>query len=181
MGGSGGSGEFSRGGEMVKQVLLDTNIYGVMVIDFSLDLIKERLSHKKDLIIFGSKVIRKELRATPTKIKMEGSNLRIDMLTLYDELTQQRTIDITSEMEELAGQYYLSYAKLGGSEKRESIWSDFLIVATATLKQMDIVISNDENTMKSKEAKSGYELVNEIRKLRNPQFLNYEQFKELLR
>jgi len=170
-----------RMAEKVKQVLLDTNIYGAMVIDFSLDQFKQKLLEHTEVVIFGSRLIRNELRATPKKIKMGGSNLRIDLLSLYDELTKQRTIEVTSEMETLADQYYLSYVKFGGFVRRDDILADFLIVAMASLKQMDIVVSNDENTMKSKEALQGYELVNAIKVLRNPSFLNYKQFKELFR
>ena len=167
-------------GTRMKRLLLDTNIYGEMIVDENLDKIKEGLK-QGSLIIFGSKIIRKELRATPKKIKVSGSNLRIDLLSLYDLITAERTLDVEKETENLADDYYLAYRTFGGAQGKEEMATDFLIVASATLKEMDIVVSNDESTMKSKDAFSAYQLVNSIKKLRNPNFIDYNQFKGLLR
>jgi len=58
--------------------------------------------------------------------------------------------------------------------------NDLLIVATAAIKQMDIVVSNDEATMQSEQALRTYNLVNAIRQLKNPQFIDYKEFKKLM-
>ncbi len=165
----------------MKRLLLDTNIYGEMVVDNHLNLLKEKLKQDNSLIIFGSSLIRKELRATPKKIKLEGSNLRIDLLSLYDELVKERNLNIDPRTQDLAQQYYYLYHTLGGSKGKDEMANDLLIVACASLKEMDIVVSEDESTLKAEHALQAYTIVNTIRKLRNPNFISYEEFKHLLR
>ena len=80
---------------MMQNLLADTNIYGEMVIDIDIEKLKQALSENHDLIIFGSPIVRKELRSTPKKIKIGGSNLRIDLLSLYDLITKERNLEIT--------------------------------------------------------------------------------------
>lgn len=164
----------------MKCIILDTNIYGEMIVDANLNIIKEGLK-QSSFIIFGSKIIREELRATPRKIKVGGSNLRIDLLSLYDLITAERTLEIEKETEILADNYYTAYKKFGGAQGKKEMAPDFLIVASATLKGMDIVVSNDDSTMKSKDAHPAYQLVNSIKNLRNPKFIDYTEFKRLLR
>ena len=166
---------------MMQNLLADTNIYGEMVIDIDIEKLKQALSKNQDLIIFGSPIVRKELRSTPKKIKIGGSNLRIDLLSLYDLITKERNLEITSETEEMANYYFSAYLNFGGSQSMDEMIHDFLIVASASLKNMDIVVSNDESTLKSDHSLKAYALVNSIKKLRNPKFINYQQFKELLR
>jgi hypothetical protein len=164
----------------MKRLLLDTNIYGEMVVDSELDVIKVSLLNHPSLIVFGSKIIRTELRATPKKIKIMGSNLRIDLLSLYDDVVKERVLDITPAMEALASDYYLLYKEVGGGDGKKEMYNDFLLVASASLKEMDIVISNDESTLKSNCALKAYYLVNTLKKIRVPQFINYKEFKALL-
>ncbi len=166
----------------MKRLLLDANIYGEMIVDDHLNLIKEKLKQKSNsFVIFGITLIRKELRATPRKIKAGGGNLRIYLLSLYDELVKQKNLGITSETLTLAEQYYLLYRELGGSKGKDEMTNDLLIVACAALKEMDIVVSEDESTLKSEHALQAYAFVNIIRKLRNPHLISYEEFKNLLR
>ena len=120
----------------MKRLLLDTNIYGEMVIDSHVDLIKEKISQNHSFVIFGSSLIRKELRATPKKIKLMRSNLRIDLLSLYDELVKERSLKIDFKTQELAQQYYLLYHTLGGAKGKDEMNNDLLIVACAALKEM---------------------------------------------
>ena len=166
----------------MKRLLLDTNIYGEMIVDDHLDFIKEKLKQSGDsFAIFGISLIRKELRATPRKIKVSGVNLRIYLLSLYDELVKQKSLVINSETLALAGQYYLLYRELGGSKGKDEMANDLLIVACAALKEMDIVVSEDESTLKSEHALQAYAFVNIIRKLRNPHLISHEDFKKLLK
>jgi hypothetical protein len=165
----------------MQNLLLDTNIYGEMLVDLELDKVKERISKNKSLLVlFGLIIIRKELRATSKKVKVEGSNLRIDLLNLYDSITGRRTLEITEEMESLASNYFHAYQKFGGAKGHSEMFNDLLIVAGASIKNMDIVVSNDDASMKSEHAISAYELVNSISKLRIPKFISYEEFKGLL-
>lgn len=165
----------------MKRLLLDTNIYGEMVVDRALEKIREGIVNNNSLIIFGSNVVRSELRATPKKIKVEGSNLRIDLLNLYDYIVCERVVNITQDAEELAQHYYETYRKLGGAKGKSELKNDFLIVASASFKSMDIVVSDDEASMKAEHSLQAYSLVNSVKKLSNPNFINYKKFKELLR
>ncbi len=166
----------------MKRLLLDTNIYGEMIVDDHLNLIKEKLKQRgESFVIFGISLIRRELRATPRKIKAGGGNLRIYLLSLYDELVKQKNLEVTLETLALAEQYYLLYRELGGSKGKDEMTNDLLIVACAALKEMDIVVSEDESTLKSEHALQAYGFVNVIRKLRNPHLISYQEFKHLLR
>ena|SRR3989344_8562648 len=164
----------------MKRLLLDTNIYGELVVDADINKLHDSLVSPKNIVIFGVKIIRQELRATPKKIKVDGSNLRIDMLNLYDFLVKERTINLNKEIESLAQSYYATYREFGGSWGFKEMQNDLLIVATAAIKQMDIVVSNDEATMQSEQALRTYNLVNAIRQLKNPQFIDYKEFKKLM-
>jgi len=99
----------------MKRLLLDTNIYGELVVDADINKLHDLLVSPKNVVIFGVKIIRLELRATPKKIKVEGSNLRIDLLNLYDSLVKERTINLNKEIESLAQNYYSTYREFGGS------------------------------------------------------------------
>ncbi len=163
----------------MKRVLLDTNIYGNMLIDSDIDKIKEGVGTSY-LVIYGLRVIRNELRATPRKIKVKGSNLRIDLLGLYDELVKGHSLETHSDTEVLARHYYRLYQELGGHHGLNEVLADFLIVAEASVHSLDIVVSEDEATMKHPLALKAYTLVNSIKNLRNPDFLSYAEFKTAL-
>lgn len=165
----------------MKRYLLDTNIYGEMVIDKNVDEVAQKLLHDISLVIFGCRIIRNELRATPKKIKLGNSNLRIDLLCLYDAIVKNRELDVNESVERLAEDYYLTYQKLGGSKSKRELEIDFLIVALASLKSMDIVVSDDDSSMKSELSIKSYSMVNTVKELRTPNFIDYFKFKELLR
>ena len=69
---------------MLKRIIFDTNIYGKIIEDGIQEKLKERLDVlKEELIIYGMRTIRNELRDT-AKIKYyDGYNLRIILLQLY--------------------------------------------------------------------------------------------------
>lgn len=165
----------------MKNLLADTNIYGELVIDVQLGQIKDNLEKQSSVMIFGSPIVRTELRATPKKIKVSGRNLRIDLLSLYDILTHNRVLPVTNETEKIADSYYEAYRKLGGAKGKKELWNDFLLVASASLKNMNIVVSEDEATMQAEYSLQAYALINSARKLASPQFINYKQLKELIR
>ena len=165
----------------MRSLLLDTNIYGEMVADIELDSVKKGIVEHPSLIIFGSSLVREELRATPKKIHLEIGNLRIRLLGLYDLLTKERVLSVGNEAQELADHYYLAYKEFDGALGKGAMNNDFLLVSSACLKGLDIVVSNDESSMKSAAAMRAYYLVNSMKKLLPPSFLNYEEFKKLLR
>lgn len=162
----------------MKRVILDTNIYGKMVLDEELDEIKEAVKIK--VIVYGSEVIRKEIRRAPRWTVKYPKNLRMDLLRLYDSLVKHN-IAITPEILRLAENYYLTYSELGGRLAKSDILTDLIIVACASIQGLDIVVSNDKDTMLNKDFQKIYSLVNKLARKRNPSFLNYVEFKISLR
>lgn len=162
----------------MKRILLDTNIYGLIVIDEDRDKIRDSIEKKRVLVVYGLPLIRRELRDTPKNLRVGGNNLRSDLLGLYDEVTKNHTLKFINESEKLSSYYFNAYKEIGGYASKSEIEKDFIIVACASLNDLDIVISNDNKTMLSEKALKSYRIVNQIKKVRLPRFLNYEEFKK---
>jgi hypothetical protein len=105
----------------------------------------------------------------------------MDALSFYDDFVRDRSVVITAPILRLAGNYYWTYRELGGSKPWRAICNDFVIVAAASDKLLDIVVSQDEATMRSDTALKAYEIANNLLRLRMPKFIAYEKFKEMLR
>ena len=71
----------------MKRAILDTNIYGKIIEKMDIDFVLDNLQ-KSSIIIYGSDVIRKELRDTPKEKIMITENkkikIRLLLLTVYD-------------------------------------------------------------------------------------------------
>lgn|SRR3989338_5091127 len=161
----------------MKRILLDTSVYGEMVIDADIDAIKGSIT--KSVAVYGCRLVRNQLRAT-SKSKFVGDHgLRISLLNLYDGIAK-REYEITNEMKQMAEFYYKAYREFGGSKGLEFIIEDFIIVACAAVHNIDIVVSEDEKSMLTENAIRAYKLVNELLKKRTPEFIGYEEFKQLL-
>ena len=161
----------------MKRFLLDTNIYGELILDSDFVKIKTEIAEKA--VIHGFKVIRDELRDVPKKIKLNRNNLRIGLLHIYDELIS-KSYPLTAEIGKLSNDYYKIYRKLGGSKEQGKIIDDFLIVACAAIHQIDIVVSEDNKSMLVENALKAYDLVNALKKKRTPKFIGYLEFKRWL-
>ncbi|MDD5163098.1 MAG: hypothetical protein PHD95_02705 [Candidatus ainarchaeum sp.] len=152
------------------RTMLDTNTYEILYKkEFS------KILHKiesGELIVYGCGVIRNELREIPKSVTVDGKNYRGLLLSIYDQLTKDHTYPVESLAETLAEEYWKSYS--GGVAKRK-IFPDFLIVAVATLHRLDIVVSEDDKTMKSKLAMQAYEKVNAKNCLETPKFISIEE------
>ena len=164
----------------MKRELLDSNIYGKIVEKMEMDFVLNNLP-KSNIIVYGSDVIRKELRDTPKEKIMITENkktkIRILLLNIYDFIVKNHQLKTTEAVKKLADTYYVAYKKFNGHKPKEHIINDFLIVSTATLNKLDVVYSEDNKTMLGREAVKSYELVNSIKKLRTPKFKSYEEFK----
>ncbi len=165
----------------MKRVILDTNIYGMIVIDEDREKVRETIQMSNSVIVYGISLIRKELRDTPKNIRAGGIKLRNDLLSIYDDITKERTLKITPNAESLADAYYDVYKEMGGFASKNEIIKDLIIVACASLNSLDIVVSNDNKTMLSELALKSYKIVNPIKKIENPRFLDYEKFKREFR
>ncbi|MBU0628850.1 MAG: hypothetical protein KKC75_06685 [Nanoarchaeota archaeon] len=160
----------------MKRIILDTNIYGELVIDIDVEKIINNIG-VEDNVIYGMKIIRKELRDTP-KDKIYGAKkMRIIVLSAYDQIIRDHELSTTNQTKNLAEEYFLTYQNLGGSKGRGEMENDLLIVAAAALNNLDIVISDDCPSICSDKALQSYKIINALKRLRTPNFVRYLEFK----
>jgi len=169
-------------GTKMRRLLLDTNIYGLLIADEQLFRLKEEYNKKRaEYPVYALSLIRKELRATSKDKTLLNHNLRIALLSLYDEFVGSHQLIINeNELMPIAKQYFQMYQELGGGFGREELWNDFMIVAGAAKKDLDIVVSHDKATMLSELSLKTYEMVNKSLNLKNPEFYDYLDFRDLL-
>lgn len=168
----------------MKRVMLDTNIYE-NILKYLDDAYLKKLVERKHLIIYGNAIIRKELReiSVPKKVTINKRlrSLRIVLLNLYDILTGNHTYEISQEMLSLAEKYFVAYRASGGIKSKKEILNDFIIVASATIHDIDIVVSEDNKTILAEEALAAYKLVNTLDLKRTPKFIGFKEFTKELR
>ncbi len=164
----------------MNKILLDTSVYGELILDVkSLEKI-EKLMNNKKILIYGNKVIRDELRSVSSMSKLGKFSKRIILLNLYDKLVSGHEIKIGDLTNLLAKKYYEEYRKSGGKEALEIIENDFVIIASASIKELDIVVSYDTKTMLSGFSIKAYTKINLENGLRNPAFIAFEEYKKRL-
>ena len=147
------------------RIILDTNTYEFIKQKYLPHVL--HLLKSKKIVIYGCKTVREELRNIPKSDKIDGKSRRNILLSLYDELVKDHDYFVGKIVEILAEEYWKAYA--GGIPKRK-IFPDFLIVAVASMHNLDIVVSEDESSMKSNPALQAYRKVNERSKFRTPNF-----------
>ncbi|MBS3156592.1 hypothetical protein J4442_00265 [Candidatus Woesearchaeota archaeon] len=140
------------------RVIFDTNIYGLLVEEKNIDIIGKRIADDKEFVIYGFKLIRKELRDVPKGEKLGKLKTRNLILTLYDKLTEGRYLENSIEIDKLALKFYNAYREFGGIKNwnKSNINIDFTLVACATFYKLDVVISDDSKTLLSKPALKAY-------------------------
>ncbi len=158
------------------RVLLDTNVYGVLAESASPELL-EKIGSSEKITVYGFSVVRKELREMPKTMKLAGKSFRGVLLNYYDSLAGKHDLPLTRLIEVLAQEYFSAYS--GGIPKRK-LENDFLIVACASIHGLDVLVSNDEHSMFSKNALTAFEKINSENGLRTPKFFSLEQLKALL-
>ena len=163
----------------MKRVLLDANIYGLMIKNGEAENISKEIGNKK-IIVYGNDVIRKELRTVPKHVIFEKRKLRIVLLGLYDRIIKGHSYQTTYLIKNLAEDYIKTFQELFGRVAKKKILNDFLIVACASINELDILVSDDKKTMLSDYSKKVYKIVNELKNYKTPEFLTYNGFKELL-
>ena len=152
------------------RAMIDTNVYALLYKS-GIEKISKMIE-AGNLVVFGCRIIRKELRAIPPHIKEDGKSYRNSLLEAYDKLAGKHDVPVAELSQELAKQYVKEYA---GGTSRYKIYSDFLIVATATIHGLDLIVTEDEKTMKSGLAKIAYGKENEKNGLTTPVFVELEK------
>ena len=158
------------------RLLPDSNIYGLLMADQELHKMHQKLEENNSMIcIYGFDVIRKELKKAPRKV-IQGVNIQASLLHAYESFVKKEYVS-SQKFEELAGEYYKTYSSLGGNFPKEKLLNDFLIVACASVKSINIVVSEDNATMCSELSKKAYTMVNKARSIPLPLFIGYKEFK----
>jgi len=158
----------------MKRVILDTNIYGRIIERREEETAISLMQSRHDVLIYGFDVIRKEIRQTPKMALVSGRNLRTVLLRLYDSIVATRFYFTTSAVGQIAEDYYVAYRNLGGKCDKKEIINDFLIVACASIHELDLVASDDDRTLKDGFSTKACKIVNDLKMYRTPQFYSYE-------
>lgn len=163
------------------RVILDTNVYGHLLREEDTKELQKHLMKSEDLIIYGYKPIRSEIRAIRKVTKM-SKRTRNSLLTLYDNLTKGRYLDNSQEIMALAKRYHDHYKGRGGTYAwHTSIKVDFMIVACASLHGLDIIYSGDNKTLRGRTTREAYKHVNHEEDLRTPTLQGYEDLLQKIR
>jgi len=183
--------------ETQKRIIFDTSVYGRLIEDLELaNKIGEKIPN--EYVIYGNKTIRNELRDTPNDLRLWDKSIRILLLKIYDSFVRKEHHDLGCNklVGTLSEDYFEAYKKESGSLSNQEMKNDLIIIATATIYQLDIVVSDDERSMFSNmsemqgisehdqkssifdEAIRAYEKVNKEYGMKNPVFKKYTAFKE---
>lgn len=163
----------------MKRVLLDTNIYGRLIEDRQF-LVTLFSLVPDSFVVYGSSLIRKELRDVSKQVLFEGKHKRTLLLSVYDSFIKKKNHDlhITDLVVLIAHKYYDLYKNNQRVYSVEELLADFTLVALASLHGLDIVVSDDKRTMFSDKAKQAYNVVNSKYQFRTPTFYTFDSFKE---
>jgi len=145
--------------------LFDTNIYGIMLDDTLAPELVQRIRQDKNFMIHNFRLIRNELRQAPR------------ILSLYDRLATKRVIEESKEISQLAQDYFQEYKASQGVQGKKKMLNDFKIVACASLKGFDLLVSEDRRTLQHPLALKAYRIVNLRKNLRTPGFYSYADLK----
>ena len=154
------------------RAMFDTNTYALLY-EYDLPRIL-KLVESGQLVVYGCQVIRNELRDIPKDVVVERKNYRIQLLFVYDKLVKDRSYPVERVVEVLANEYWSEYR---GSIPKRKILPDFKIVAVASIHELDVIVSEDERTMKAGAAKRAYEIVNHRNAFRTPKFLSLHELR----
>ena len=151
---------------MIIEVIIDSSTYGNIVKDKQNTIrIANLIATDPNFRVHNFKVIRDELRRAPK------------ILPVYDDIVTSTIIEDSNDIRKLAEDYFREYRNNGGGVGKKKIFNDFKIVACATLKNFDLIVSDDERTMKSPRAVQAYKIVNIKINRRTPTFYSYKNLK----
>lgn len=168
----------------MRKILLDTNIYGLIIERNAREEFQELIKNAS-VIIYGCSVVRKELRDVPKKeylnLGEEIKNLRIALLNFYDGITNGKEIKIDQKTEDLANKYLRYFSEITGKTMLNHLKNDFLLVACASIHQLNLIVSEDHRTLLSGDAVRTYNNINVTNKISMPGLFTYEELKRMLR
>ncbi|HZX19383.1 MAG TPA: hypothetical protein VFF13_00015 [archaeon] len=152
------------------RAMIDTSAYELLHLQHLSAL--DRLVEEGSVVVYGCNVVRRELREISPKMKLGGKSFRNILLNIYDKLTEKHSYQLESVADNLAEEYWNAYE--GGIAKRK-LMDDFRIVAISSLHNLDLVVSQDDKSMKSGVAVRAYLKVNNANGFRTPAFYSVKE------
>lgn len=158
----------------MKNILLDTNIYGLTlerhdVARSMVILAEDRQKPERKYFVFGSHVVYGEIDAVPHKETRER------MKELYQAVISGE-IRLTDKVKSLALEYFNECR-----EKRAKITlEDCEIVASASYANVDFIVSDNRSTLRGHKSIEIFALVNKKKGLKMPSLIGYEALRSLL-
>ena len=163
----------------MKRVILDTNIYGKLAKEKRPYEVLKSIKSGDDFVFYGIReLIRREVRETPRDVRiLDNKSLRMLLLSLYDSIVKEHELRLNEKIRFIAKRYCDVYKEVGGGVSMNHIMNDFLIIACASLNNLDVVVSEDNATMLSEHSLKSYNIINKTLNLRTPEFVGYTKFK----
>ncbi len=159
------------------RLIFDTNIFSFIAKDRDFNKIVEKIKSEKDIKVYGYKVIKDEIKDIPKSRIYENHKLRTFLINLYFDLIKEQYPE-SQNIKNLAEIYYKEFKKLGGKRSFSDLKTDFEIVACASIHKLDLIISEDEKTLKGSIAIKVYRDVNLRNLLKTPDFYSYNDLKK---
>lgn len=152
------------------RAMIDTNVYEFLHLQHLAAL--NNLVEEGGIVVYGCKVVRQELRAISPKMKFKGKSFRNILLNIYDELTEKHNYILENSADNLAEEYWQAYE--GGMPKRKLL-NDFRIVAISSIHGLDLVVTEDDKSIKSGPAIMAYLKANNANGYRTPAFYSIKE------
>lgn len=167
-------------------MVFDSSVYGELALDVPfLEKVSKHVNTA--FAVLGSEVVWEELQNTPVgkKIregKFKGMSLREFLTTAYTLITRRSENLLKTDLVEIvAAKYYVVYAKeaakAGVAKKASKLLNDFRIVASASLRGADFLVTADIASMLNADAVKAYVVVNGVFQLKTPVLFAYGDFK----
>ena len=150
-------------------VIIDSSTYGNIIKDKeSWEVVVNGIINDPNFIVLNFKIIRDELRKAPSQA-----------LKIYDQIVSNKLIPDSKQISNLAEEYYKEYKNNKGGQGKKNIINDFKIVACASIKNCNLLVSDDERTLKCSNAIKAYNFINLRHNFRTPTFYAYSDLKKL--
>lgn len=158
----------------MKNILLDTNIYGIAlwkkdVAHILVFLADEKQKPEKKFIILGSEIINNEINATPHK------ETRNRLCELY-QVVISGEIKLSDNIKSLAKEYFIECK----NKHVKITLEDCLIAASSSFANVDFIVTDNRKTMMNPKSIDVFTSINKRKKLRMPAFIGCEALKRLL-
>lgn len=158
----------------MKNILLDTNIYGLAlekkdVADILIFFTNEKQKKEKEYIVLGSEIVYKEINANPHR------EARTRLNELYQIVTSGE-IRLTDNIKSLALEYF---NECKNKHVKITI-EDCQIVASSCFANVGFIVTNNRKTMMNTKAIDIFSSITKKKRLRTPKFVGYEILKSFL-